>query len=87
MPIGQPELTDPLILAIGRSGGHASKKQTLIAMAGMIEDKLDDDDWQIVGDPRKSEASWENKAAWERNRLVDEGLLLNIQRDDWRLSD
>jgi hypothetical protein len=86
MPVRQPDLREPLILVIGRLGGAATKRRTLDELEKLIGDRLDAADWLLVGDKKKNEASWQNKVAWERDKLVEEGLFTYVKKNEWRLS-
>jgi hypothetical protein len=82
--LSQHEVHDPLLLALGRLGGAPTKQEALVVVEEQIRERLSPDDWAPVGN---GEPHWQNDTAWERNRLVTSGLVLNARRNEWRLSD
>lgn len=80
----QSELREPLFLALGRLGGAATKKEALVVIEELVADQLGPDDWRLVD---SHEPRWENFVAFERQKLKERGLVLNLKRNEWRLSE
>ena len=80
----QKELHDPLLLALGRLGGAPSKAEALVVVGEQVREQLLPADWELL---TNNEPRWQNLTAWERNDLLKAGLVLNVRRNEWRLSD
>ncbi|MGA4543143.1 winged helix-turn-helix domain-containing protein [Uniformispora flossi] len=78
-----------LLEALRERGGSLSKQEALRHMERTHGSRLTDDD--RLPQPSNQETKWENRTAWERRRLVEEGLLEPYhagaaQRGQWTLT-
>lgn len=75
----------PLLQALVDLGGKAHC-QRVVARVGLINgDNLSEVDWQTLGDGKT--VRWENSVHWARQQLVDQGLLLPMERRGyWEIS-
>ena len=62
-----------IIQALKELGGHARRYDVLEQMREMLKDRLTPRDIETRSDGRV--IIWENNAAWERNAMVEEGIL------------
>lgn len=67
-----------LIDVLGAAGGQARKQDVLRRIAEKYGYLLTADDW--LPQPSQQEPKWQNQTAWERNRLVNDGLLEPVSR-------
>jgi hypothetical protein len=82
----QPTLRKWLLQALGELGGVASKSRVLKRMQDIFGDALTEDDWKAM--PSNKEVKWQNRTAWERQHMVDEGLLKSSsEHGTWELSE
>ena len=83
-------LHDYLLLALAALGGTATKRQALDWMEAHFGSVFSDEDRQPQ--PQRNEVKWENQTAWERNRMVEDGLIAPYRRGvselgRWTLTD
>jgi septal ring factor EnvC (AmiA/AmiB activator) len=69
----QSVLREYIIQALKELGGYARRYNVLEQMREMLKDRLTPRDIETRGDGRV--IIWENNAAWERNAMVQEGIL------------
>ncbi len=69
----QSVLREYIVQALKELGGHARRSDVLEQMRGILKDRLTPRDIETRGDGRV--IVWENNAAWERNAMVEEGIL------------
>ena len=69
----QAVLRKYIIQALTELGGHARRYDVLEQMREMLKEQLTLRDLETRGDGRV--IVWENNAAWERNAMVEEGIL------------
>jgi hypothetical protein len=82
----QPTLRKWLMRALGDLGGSASKPRVLKRMQDIFGDSLTEDDWKAM--PSNKEVKWQNRTAWERQHMVEEGLLKSSSEHGiWELSE
>ena len=62
-----------IIQALKELGGHARRSDILEQMREMLKDRLTPRDIETRSSGR--EIIWENNVAWERNAMVEEGIL------------
>jgi len=63
----------PILQALEELGGHGRMAQVLERVYAMVEGRLTDVDRELL--PSGQDIRWENHAAWEKLRMVREGLL------------
>ncbi|GAA1478195.1 hypothetical protein GCM10009623_26410 [Nocardioides aestuarii] len=85
----QRVLHDYLLLALTALGGSATKRQALDWIDEHFGVTLTVEDRQ--SQPRRAEPKWENQTAWERNRMVETGLIAPFiegvtERGRWTLT-
>jgi hypothetical protein len=73
----------PIIFVLGELDGRATKAQVLdeIERRGLIVPTTEDREIVSSGEER-----WRNRAAWERNALVNEGMIHAPTRGEWALT-
>jgi hypothetical protein len=79
---------EPLLIALYRLGGSATRQGALAAMEAMLGDQLQPDD-RIPQADRGAEEGWKNRTSWVVKFLKEEGLLLPTSvagRGIWALS-
>ncbi len=69
----QPVLREYIVQALKELGGYARRSDVLEKMRETLKDRLTPRDIETRGDGRV--IVWENNAAWERNAMVEEGIL------------
>jgi Mrr N-terminal domain len=77
-----------LIKVLGDHGGRAEKARALDWIEQEFGHLLTPDDW--LAQPSNGETKWRNQTAWERNKLVESGILLGVSesgRGVWALSE
>lgn len=79
----QAAMREPIIIVLGELGGRATKAQVLdeIERRGLVVPTAEDREIVSSGEER-----WRNRAAWERNALVNEDLLYAPSRGEWALT-
>jgi hypothetical protein len=68
-----PVLRESIIQALTELGGSAHCSKVLDRMEELLEDKLLPGDLETRG--KNGEPVWQNNARWERQRMVNEGIL------------
>jgi hypothetical protein len=86
----QRVLHDYLLLALTALGGSATKREALDWIEEHFGATLTDEDRQ--SQPQRDEPKWENQTAWERNSMVEAGLIAPFiegvtARGRWTLTD
>ena len=84
---GEAEFKNPILEALVEIGGSGSIVKVISIVEKKMSDRLNDVDRQILkstpGKPR-----WRNTAQWERNTLVNEGLMKKgSPHGVWEISD
>jgi len=80
-----PELRCLIYEVLTEKGGSATRHEVLEWMGAKLEGKLTDADLQRT---QTGEFKWENRASWERQNMVIEGLLKNDSPHGvWELSE
>lgn len=75
----------PLIVKYLSTRPEGAKKADVIAWLGaMLADEFDEDDLRPPAS-RPNEPNWSNRASWERNAMVEDGLLERRSDGVWRL--
>ncbi|WP_149548749.1 winged helix-turn-helix domain-containing protein [Streptomyces marokkonensis] len=76
-----------LLMTLGEMGGAGSKQAVLRRMRERYGSQLTETDH--LPQPSNGEVKWENRTAWQRNRLVKAGLLKPYQEhgDPWALTE
>lgn len=69
----QQTLGQWLLRALHGNNGRATKSQALMIMEQRFGHLLTADDRLL--EPKVNEEKWENRTAWERNKLVESGFL------------
>jgi len=75
----------PILEVLVSMGGQGKFTEVLDAVEEMVKDRLTPKDWEphSSGGPK-----WRNRAAFERLRMVHEGLLVsNSPRGIWQITD
>lgn len=81
----QRDYRQPIIEILGAMGGSATKQDVISRLEVSLGQLFDDEDWEPPPS-RPNESNWSNRASWERNSMVGDGLL--VHRDDgvWQLA-
>lgn len=84
----QETLREWILVSLMEVGGSASRAATLKRIEGKFGDLLTEADLESPAS-RPFEAKWENRASWERNRMVGEALLQSFDEhgSPWALTD
>ncbi len=82
------QLRQWLLASLGDLGGAAQRRDVLLRIEADFADLFADGDW----DPppsRPFDAKWKNGVSWERQHMVDEGLLASPsgRSDPWTLTE
>jgi hypothetical protein len=82
------QLQQWLILALGQTGGSASRAEALARIEATFGLYFTADDLDSPPS-RPFETKWRNRVSWQRDRMVKDGLLLPFEGygTPWRLSD
>jgi len=74
----------PILRALYELGGHAQVSDVLEKVHVLMANRLNETDYQPLA---SGEIRWRNTAQWERNAMVEEGLLKkNSPRGVWELT-
>ncbi|MFF5922971.1 winged helix-turn-helix domain-containing protein [Streptomyces flavochromogenes] len=75
-----------LLATLGEMGGAGSKRSVLRRIEERYGSQLTETDH--LPQPSNGEVKWENRTAWQRNRMVKAGLLKPYERhgDPWELT-
>ncbi len=68
-------LRECILQALTEFGGSARRSDVLDRIGGMLEGQLTPRDFETRSDGR--DIIWRNNACWERQKMVDEGILRN----------
>lgn len=76
-----------LLITLGKMGGAGSKQAVLWQIRERYGSQLTETDH--LPQPSNGEVKWENRTAWQRNRMVKAGLLKPYTRhgDPWALTE
>ncbi|WP_428953879.1 winged helix-turn-helix domain-containing protein [Streptomyces sp. cg35] len=76
-----------LLTTLGEMSGAGSKQAVLRRMRDRYGSQLTDTD--LLPQPSNGEIKWENRTAWQRNRMVKAGLLKPFKTygDPWALTE
>ncbi|MFF7359235.1 winged helix-turn-helix domain-containing protein [Streptomyces filipinensis] len=76
-----------LLITLGEMGGAGSKQAVLRRIEERYGSQLTETDH--LPQPSNGEVKWENRTAWQRNRMVKAGLLKPYERrgDPWALTE
>ncbi|WP_078076302.1 winged helix-turn-helix domain-containing protein [Streptomyces niveus] len=76
-----------LLVTLGEMGGTGSKQAVLRRIRERYGPQLTETDH--LPQPSNGEVKWENRTAWQRNRMVKAGLLKPYERhgDPWALTE
>jgi len=75
---------NPILRALYELGGHAQASDVLEKVHVLMANRLNESDYQPLA---SGEIRWRNTAHWERNAMVEEGLLKkNSPRGVWELT-
>ncbi|GGZ81318.1 winged helix-turn-helix domain-containing protein [Streptomyces bluensis] len=76
-----------LLTTLGEMGGVGSKQAVLRRIHERYGSQLTETDH--LPQPSNGEVKWENRTAWQRNRMVKAGLLKPYERrgDPWALTE
>ena len=81
----QEDFRQPILRALYEMGGSGKTTEVLDRVKEMIGDKLTDADHATM---KRGEIRWRNTAQWERNTMVEDGLLKkNSPRGIWELTE
>jgi hypothetical protein len=80
----QSVLRDLIVLALGRLGGAASRRDVLAEVDRLFGSAFTAEDRDPVP-TRPHEAAWQNRASWERADMVRDGLLAHRSDGIWEL--
>jgi restriction endonuclease Mrr len=81
----QKDFREPILLAIGQMGGSAPKPDVLRRVEELLTTPLTEDDERVLRS--RDEATWRNRASWERNAMKDHGLLKADTPGLWTLTE
>jgi hypothetical protein len=75
-----------LVISLAEQGGEATKAEALAFIEARFGDELTSDDW--LRQPSNNETKWRNRAAFERQSMIQDGLLVRRSPyNRWTLSD
>ena len=80
-------LGDWIIVVLAEDSGSAPKSKVLAMIENRYGDLLSPEDWRTQ--PSNREVKWQNNTAWQRNRLVRDGVLEPVSRagfNNWKLT-
>jgi hypothetical protein len=77
-------LRDLIVLALGRLGGAASRRDALAELNRLYGGVFTAEDRDPVSS-RPHEAAWQNRASWERAEMVRDGILAQRSDGIWEL--
>ena len=81
-----PILRETIIQVLTELGGSAHCSKVLDRMQGLLEDKLLPGDLETRG--KNGEPVWQNNARWERQTMVNQGILRNDSKFGyWELAE
>jgi len=85
-PVTRPEVLRKLIIeAIKKSGGSRRCRDVLSYIGQKLDGQFTKRDWELRTD---GTVIWKNNAQWERQRMVNEGVLKNNSPNGiWELSE
>jgi restriction endonuclease Mrr len=83
--LSQASFRPRIIEVLASLGGEAPKAAVITQLEEMLVDELTTEDRQLLLSRR--EAHWSNRASWERNAMVDDGLLVRRSDGIWQLTE
>jgi hypothetical protein len=84
--LAQDEYRGPILSSLKELGGKGSMSEVLDVVYAKVKQKLTDADHEML--PSGTDFRWRNTAAWERFKMVQDGLLKpDSPRGTWELTD
>jgi restriction system protein len=81
----QEDFRQPILRSLYEKGGSGKTAEVLARVEGIVGDKLTDADRATL---KQGEVRWRNTAQWERNVMVEDGLLKKSSpRGVWELTE
>ncbi len=86
LKVPQGDFRNPILMVLQEMEGRGHAREVLKAVERRMSNRLSHVDYQIL--PSGQQKRWEKSANWERQQMVNDGLLRNdSQRGVWELTE